>query len=343
MRDAASGTPPFLGVAWLLIGCPLLAILATIVIHELGHLFVGWLMGFRFVMIRVGPIQVTAPFHVSLSRGGDVRANGATAMLPKSTTGLRLRMFVFTLAGPVANLLSALAIILTVGVRSGFSVWFVLMSVLLGIGNCIPFSMLSRISDGKRLVMLLRNDGRGERWLAITQLAVDLMEGVAPEDLRPDFIALATAIRDESPDTVAAHAFAYSASWYKGTADETARLLEICLQYSIWARPMQREAILCDAGVFQGRKRKRSDLAQQWLAALPEKSQLPGLRQRVEAAILESQDDFRGAIQKVEEVESLTLNRPERRQRTISLKLLRRWRSELEEKLTASQSSPNTK
>ena len=342
MQDATSGNAPFLGVLWLLAGCPVVAILAIIVIHELGHLFAGWLVGFRFVVIRFGPIKVTAPFRISLYREGKVGAHGFTGMVPAGMSRVRTRMIVFVLAGSIANLLSAAAVMLLVHANSGFSAWFVLLAVLIGIGNLIPFSRLSTISDGKRLLMLLRNDRSGERWLAITQLSADLRNGAALEDLRPESIALATAVRDESPDTAVAHMLAYSASWYTGTTDETSLLLEICLQYSSCAPPMLREVILCDAGVFQGRKRKRTDLAQAWLADLPEKTHLPGLHQRVQAAILESQDDFHGAIQKLDEVESITLSLPDPRQRVLSLKLLRRWRSELQEKLLASQTSLNT-
>ncbi len=326
---------------WSVVFCPLLTGFIVIVIHELGHLLTGWSAGLRFISIRFGPIQIVRPFRISLARKDHQRAgaSGSTGMLPAKVKGIRGRMLTMVLGGPTANLVSACAVILFVPAVSIFTDWFVLLSLLTGIGNLIPFDRLSHVSDGRRILMLLHKDGRGERWLAIIQLAADLRNGVAIEDLRPEFIAMAVAIRDDSPDTVIGHSLAYAASWYTGTDDETARLLETCLQYSAFAPLILREAILSDAGVFQGRKRKRDDLAREWLADLPAKTELPGLRLRVEAAILEAKDDFQESLNKLDEVVSATLTLPDRPQRTLSLKLLQRWRSELQEKLLASQTA----
>ena len=46
------------------------ALVAAIVIHEAGHLVAGLLAGFRFSSIRIGPLQIDRPFHVSFHRGG---------------------------------------------------------------------------------------------------------------------------------------------------------------------------------------------------------------------------------------------------------------------------------
>jgi Zn-dependent protease len=329
----------FYNFFWSLVFCPLLAVFMVIVVHELGHLLAGWSVGFRFISIRFGPIQIVRPFRISLARKDHQRAgaSGSTGMFPTNIKGIRVRMLTMVLGGPTANLLCACAVILIVPGISIFRDWFVLLSLLTGIGNLIPFNRLSHVSDGRRILMLLNKDGRGERWLAIIQLASDLRNGVAIENLRPEFIAMAVAIRDDSPDTVIGHSLAYAASWYTDTDDETARLLETCLRYSPFAPLILREAILSDAGVFQGRKRKRDDLAREWLADLPAKTELPGLRLRVEAAILEAKDDFQGSLNKLDEVVSATLTLPDRPQRTLSLKLLQRWRSELQEKLLASQ------
>jgi hypothetical protein len=49
-----------------------------------------------------------------------------------------------------------------------------------------------------------------------------------------------------------------------------------------------REALMSDAGVFQARRRKRIELVEQWLAMIHQTTEFPGLRPRVEAAILEA-------------------------------------------------------
>ncbi len=320
-----------------LFACPWLAIVAVVIVHELGHLIGGWAAGLKFVSVRFGPIQVTRPFRVSFQRRQRTGASAWTSMAPSSTKSLRTRLVLMVVTGPAFNLLSGLAVILLVNTLSAFLSWFAFMSMLVGICNLFPFHRLSLVSDGKRLAMLLQRGARGERWMATLQLAADLRNGVQPEDLRPDFLAMATAIRDESPDTVTGHLLAFSSSWYIGPDAETARLLEVCLQYASFASPMLREVVLADAAVFQGRKRKLADLAGEWLADLPEKTQFPGLRQRVEAAILEAQGDVQGSLRKLGEVEICMLSLPDQQQRAVSLRALQRWRAELLEKLNESQ------
>src|SRR5215472_16163661 len=86
---------------------------------------------------------------------------------------------------------------------------------------------------------------------------------------------------------------------------------------------------MSDAAVFLARKRKRADLAEQWLDALPQVTQVPWLRIRAEAGILEARGDVQGAIGKLDEVEKQILTVPDSVQREVSLRFLRRWQSEL--------------
>jgi len=173
--------------------------------------------------------------------------------------------------------------------------------------------------------------------MAILQLADDLKKGVAPRDLRPNMVALAIAVRDDSPQTALAHLFAYWHAYYAGSEAEAASLLETSLQYSSSLPPVLHESLLCEAGIFQASKRKRTDLARAWLADLPKKSKH---LVRLEGAILETEEDFPGALGKIDEVVAETLNRPDRPSRATSLRLLREWRSEVLEKANAQLVSP---
>ncbi len=86
---------------------------------------------------------------------------------------------------------------------------------------------------------------------------------------------------------------------------------------------------MSDAAVYQARRRKRADLADQWLAEIPTKAQMPWVRYRAEAAILEAKGDFDGAAGKLAEVEAAILKLPENAHRDTLLGLLNRWKSEL--------------
>jgi hypothetical protein len=161
------------------------------------------------------------------------------------------------------------------------------------------------------------------------RLGAETRNGVLPESLSPGFLAKAIAVRDNSLDTVMAHAFAYSAAFHKHKNAEAGQMLEVCLRYSSDLTPGQRTALMSDAAVFQARRYKRIDLAEQWLMDMPDKVQLPWLRSRADAAILEARGDVDGALGKLNESEQAILSIPSPMQRGILLRLLRRWKSEL--------------
>lgn len=90
-----------------------------------------------------------------------------------------------------------------------------------------------------------------------------------------------------------------------------------------------REALMSDAAVFQGRRRKRADLAEQWLAEIPIATSSPWLRTRAEAAILEAKGDAGGALGKLAEVEAAIATLPDEGRRDALGRSLQRRKSEL--------------
>src|SRR5262249_8236470 len=158
-----------------------------------------------------------------------------------------------------------------------------------------PFESRLGVSDGRRIWMLLRQPARGERWLALLHLGGQLTDGVLPESLSADFLAKAIAVRDASADTVKAYAIAFWGALHPHQDSEAGQRLETCLAYSGHATPVLREALMSDAAVYQARRRKRADLADQWLAGIPVTTPNPWFRSRAEAAILEAKGDVDGA------------------------------------------------
>jgi Peptidase family M50 len=304
---------------------------AVVVVHEIGHLVSGLCVGFRLTLVRFGPVRISPPFRASVKFEPKTGASGGVSMIPGKSTNLRSRAVVFILGGPVANLLAGF-LILFLKVGGPVASVFAILSIAIGAANLVPFRRLALISDGKRLLMLLKNVGQGERLLAILQLAAELQSGVEPENLSPDFIAKAIAVKDESPDTATGYAFAYAAAWYKDTREQAAQLLETCLEYSQFSAPIMQQVLRCDAAIFQARKRNRVDLAEQWLSEIPQKTLFPGQRLRAESAILEAQGNLEGALKKLDEVETALMTIHNSYQRSVSLRFLQRWRRELLEK-----------
>jgi hypothetical protein len=233
------------------------------------------------------------------------------------------------LGGPAANFLSTMVVLLLPVPITAFSGLFIACSIANGLSDLFPFESRLGVSDGRRIWMLLRQTERGERWLALLHLAGEIADGVLPESLSADFLAKAIALQDASADTVTANAIAFWAAFHQRKDTEAAQRLETCLAFSGHATPVLREAFMSDAAVFQARRRKRTDLAEQWLAGIPIKTQQPWFRARVEAAILEARGDVDGAVGKLAEVEAAILTLPKSAQRDTSLRLLERWKSDL--------------
>ncbi|HKV63006.1 MAG TPA: site-2 protease family protein [Candidatus Acidoferrum sp.] len=303
---------------------------AVVAIHELGHILAGLAVGFRFNTMRIGPFQFDRPFRISRYRGPGAWTGGGASLLPGNTDNLALHAVIMIAAGPVANILTGSALLFVPYSKGYFSWVFITCSMIGGVGELlIPFRTPFLVSDASRIWMLLRNRQSGERWLAIIKLGTELNEGVMPESLSAEFLAKAVAVCDLSPDTVTAYALAYSAAFHRHNDAEAAQALETCLQFSSCVAPVIREALMSDAAVFQARKRKRVDLAEQWLASMPQTTQRPGLRSRVQAGILEAQGDCQGALKKLDEVEKAAHTLPNQAQRELSLRFLRRWQSDL--------------
>jgi len=307
----------------------LAAFYLMLAIHELGHVAVGLCVGFRLRSLRFGPLLFSRPLRLSLYRGPGAVVNGVAELIPVETDKLSWRGVAMVLGGPVANILTAMVVLLLPFPITAFSGFFIAFSIANGVNDLFPFESRLGVSDGRRIWMLLRQPERGERWLALLHLWGELTDGVLPEAMSPDFLAKAMAVRDDSADTVAAHAIAYFAAFHQHKDSEAAQRLETCLAYSGRGTPVLREALMSDAAVFQGRRRKRTDLANQWLAGIPAKTQHHWLRSRAEAAILEAKGDIDGALGKLAEVEAAIRTLPKNAQRDTSLRLLDRWKSDL--------------
>jgi hypothetical protein len=323
------------GLTTILIGCSVTAI------HELGHLIVGIGMGFRCSSMFLGPIQLSAPFRISLNPDPRGWWHGGVSLYPWKLDRLCTRAVPMVLAGPGANLLTGCAAFL-LPVSGGFFVWlFIAASIGAGVVELfLPLRGPTFVFDGRRIWMLLWDRERGERWLALMRLIADTRAGVPPESLSADLLARATAVTDGSADTVIAHAFAYSSAFHRHEDGDAGQMLETCLRYASHAPPAMRAGLMSDAAVFQARRRKRADLAEQWLADLPAQAPFPWFRSRAEAAIREAQDDLEGALRKLDEGERSILLLPDRTQRELLLCLLRKWRSELEGRLPAEAHDP---
>jgi len=305
----------------------------VVIVHEMGHLIFGLCAGLRFNFVSFGPLLINRDFKASLHWKQRSGAGGLTSMVPNGNHRLRWRLLFMIVGGPMANLTSAAIAAMAykshLGNFSAVSGVFLWLSVFTGLFNLVPFRSISILSDGKRIWLLLLNKKKGERWLSNTLLATALIKGDRPRDFDKEMLKSAVSFTDNSPDTVSAHVLAYMAAFDAHQDDQAARFLETCLAYCRFAAPSGREGLFISAAIFQALRRSRVDLAEQWLAAVPAKTQIPGIRSQAEAAILEAQGKIEDALAKLDESKAASATIAQPSMRTLSLASIERWKNEL--------------
>jgi hypothetical protein len=287
------------------------ALLAARVAQLGGHVLAGRAFGFRLDPVFPG-------------RGLFAAAARGVIPTPVTVEGFFPRWTAMVLAGPTASVLSG-CFLLLLPVPAAFG-W---LMILIGLGGLIPYRTRSGPTPGAELWMLLADRPRAERRLALMELDHAFERGVLPEALSQELLAKAIAVRDESPETAAAHALAFSSAIHRGRLADAGHFLETCLRYSRTLPRAIREALMSDAAIWQARRRKRIDLAQRWLADMPARPELPWVRTEAEAALLEARGDVEGALARIDEVERqvrATLAGPRGEMWST---LMERWRAEV--------------
>ena len=322
---------PWTAIDVVMIGASIaISTLAITVVHEIGHVVAGMSAGLRFYRLRVGPVQLDERLRASRYRGPGGWFGGAAALVPVRAHRLRPRAIAVVLGGSVANLLCAwLCFRLASPLTAPWGV-FVGGSVIAALLNLLPYRRGPHVRDGWYLMKALQG-GWAERWLALMRLDAEISSGTPPESWPMAFLTTATAFRDRSSATIRAHGLAHAAFDARGEWDLAARALEVCLAHSARLPRFQRDALISDAAVFQGRRRGRADLAQQWLAELSESPRLHAVRARAEAAVLHARGNYAGACAKLREAESSLRGIPNVMLREAALREAHTWIAELEE------------
>src|SRR5258708_31697907 len=164
------------GSAWAfwaaLLIVPITGLRVAAAAHEAGHLFVGLLVGFRLVQIKLGPWRLGKQASEQEPHWGEVLPLGLTVLEPRTIKGKNLprRLLLVLLGGPLGNIsLSLLLEALLHFTRTQFLVafgihGFAAFSVLLGIASLLPdINSRGNFPDGARLLILLNHNAKAER------------------------------------------------------------------------------------------------------------------------------------------------------------------------------------
>lgn len=279
---------------------PALAFFVSVAIHKAGHLLAGRLAGFDIVSLRVGPLWTRLPWSRHRANLAEAVPLGLAAIRSRRKNHLRRRLLFLMLAGPLASLLTPLALVTflwilptpqqpgSVYLLTSFSLHVLaVLSTLYGVAALLPdLDAGGNFSDGARIFMLLENGVRARRWFAIFELYFLLDAGVHPRDWDENLLAEAGAVHDESLDAVAVSWLAYQ--WAVGRQDLTlaTRHLEEALTGSVLSPEYLRDRLFLEAAVFQAWFRHNAAKGRFWAAQISKLRQLPELQQlRLEIAL----------------------------------------------------------
>lgn len=308
--------------------------LLVILIHELGHLAAGLLVGDEFDCLRVGPLRFDRTRKVNWEGHWGSLFSGETRTFPTltSSTGLRWRLSLATLGGPAANLLSGYFALRFKpsddSLLTACFYVFIAQSFLAGIANLLPVVRHGWMSDGMRICALIFSRRKSERLIFILRQASAAKRGERVKAPDTHDLASWASVKDQT----AAQVFA---SWaaYREEKDSkiAACYLDSCLACCSATTPEFRDELIVEAAKFQILRRKRVDLAREWL--LEDRSGKQRLnRYLAEGLILAQTGEKTQAIAKIDEALTFIATTPDTPLRLNQENAFKKWRLELEEK-----------
>lgn len=246
-------------------GACLAAVLLVLLVHELGHLLAGRLVGFRAFLLIVGPMRLerqASGWSLQLNKSLGL-AGGLAGSAPMDSKDLRRRTAIMVAGGPLASFcfaaLAGLALL-------GFDAWppnphipfgdallvfplvtFVITSTLIGAMTLVPMQTMGMLSDGARLIQLLRDGPLAERDAAIMAIIGHSLSGVRPRDWDPQLLQAACVLKDNSNFEFHALQCLQMHTADSGRTDESLVMLRALLPRFAKAPAMMRPALHLDA------------------------------------------------------------------------------------------------
>lgn len=305
-----------------------LAIALVVTVHELGHLTAGWLVGFRFSFIAVGPLSLKLEYgRLKLHFRSSMPAAGYAGMHINRVRRLRRRLLIFTVAGPLSNLLAAgvTAIFLYYPFPVARSVWhylpahiFFQISLITGLVNLLPFRLGVLFTDGARIAMLLRSPARSQRWMCLMAVGNQSQQGVRPRNWRSTWVPGASSLHDGDVDDFAGHWIAYVYANDRKDAPVAASNMEKCLEQMNQLGVVTQDIVALEAAVFSAWFRNDVATAEKWVGQIKKLKAIPQLqRTRADVALLCARMEYDHALSAWERgrafIEALPVNEVQKR------------------------------
>jgi hypothetical protein len=313
------------------------AIFASLIVHEFGHLLAGWIVGFRFSSIAIGPLALFLQYgRLRLQIRKTLPAGGHAGMHIDRIRRLRRRLSLFIVAGPAANLACcsvtaiSIAYIHPSGDWSTFLRLFRMIGLVFGVGNLVPFRIGAMFPDGARLWMLISSRTKTKRWFSLNALNAQSHGGARPSLYRRTRLKAASGIADQSVDDFAGNWAAYIAANDRKDSRAAAVHLEKCLALAKMLGPSLQDVIAVEAAVFTAWFGENARLSEKWFAQVKKFKAISPLTQiRAETALLCARKEFDSALGHLEGAFAFVEKLPPTAIKTMLSQGLTEWRQEI--------------
>ncbi|HEX4605237.1 MAG TPA: hypothetical protein VH724_14650 [Candidatus Angelobacter sp.] len=324
---------------------PLAAALSAGFAHEAGHLLAGLLFGFKITQIKIGPLHFGKHVHCREPYCGDVLTVGMAVLEPRVTgqndPALRRRLLFLLFGGPLASFLLAGALELSVALAAPrFLIAFGMhlaaaLSALLAVAALLPdVNRRGLFSDGARLLMLLKNDVKTERWLSNIHCQIALNQGRHPRDWDQTRVGNGAAVNDDSRDAFVARWLAYL--WAAERQDITCatKYLEGALETLAYSTPRLRDQLFLEAAVFQAWFRDNPSKALFWVYRIRNKKLTRLQKLRLDIALLWAEGRLFDAWEKLGTAYMTELHKlPASPGRTLAEESSTEWKRQMESRM----------
>ncbi|TCT15468.1 hypothetical protein EDC18_103173 [Natranaerovirga pectinivora] len=172
-------------------------VIVHIVVHEVGHLLIGWIMNFRFISFRIGPIVWEKDNNkIVIKVQKKFSLNIMCIMFSKERKNVERQQILFYLGGIITNILLGLLFLLLY-YNSQFESAFLLRSIfgagwiiglILFIVNLVPYKSDAYKTDGANILSYIRKEPRDIAEIKVIQAFAQLNAGVTPKKLDPYII-----------------------------------------------------------------------------------------------------------------------------------------------------------
>ena len=270
-------------------GVGVVSLIVAVLVHELGHVVAGYLVGLRVARVHLGPLEIRDYGRPRVRLVRSLQAGVVLVPFDRATAlgPLRWGLIVSTAAGPVIGLVSgALMLALAGGLRLGDPLSLpqavAQMSLILGALNFLPLRSGDQLADGRRIFSLLLRNRECGLILSATLMLGEAISGRRPRDWDPALLA----VMQRSPDVVFARLVLYEAAIDRGEIELAGQHLDaaVALRKEKWTAA---DAILfTEAAYYAARHRSDVRAARALLGFANGGGVADYMRARAEAAVL---------------------------------------------------------